>query len=171
MNVMLEPRVDKVTVHIGTGESGQRLVNAETILGAITNRTPVRSNAKKTLPGFGIKKNEPIGCRLTLRGDEAEEFLKIALEVTGGALRRGQFDDTGNFSFGVEEHTDFPGMKYDPDIGIFGMDVSVALKRPGYRVARRRVARGKIASKHRVSRDDAVEYVKNKYGVEIVEAA
>jgi large subunit ribosomal protein L5 len=171
MNVMLEPRVDKVTVHIGTGESGQRLVNAETILGAITNRTPVRSNAKKTLPGFGIKKSEPIGCRLTLRGDEAEEFLKIALEVTGGALRRGQFDDTGNFSFGVEEHTDFPGMKYDPDIGIFGMDVSVALKRPGYRVARRRVARGKIASKHRVSRDDAVEYVKNKYGVEIVEAA
>ena len=171
MNVMLEPRVDKVTVHIGTGESGQRLVNAETILGAITNRTPVRSNAKKTLPGFGIKKNEPIGCRLTLRGDEAEEVLKIALEVTGGALRRGQFDDTGNFSFGVEEHTDFPGMKYDPDIGIFGMDVSVALKRPGYRVARRRVARGKIASRHRVTRDDAVEYVKNKYGVEIVEAA
>jgi large subunit ribosomal protein L5 len=171
MNVMLEPRIDKVTVHIGTGESGQRLVNAETILGAITNRTPVRSTAKKTLPGFGIKKNEPIGCRLTLRGAEAEEFLKIALEVAGGALRRGQFDDTGNFSFGVEEHTDFPGMKYDPDIGIFGMDVSVALKRAGYRVTRRRIARGKMASRHRLTKEDAVEYVKNKYGVEIVEAA
>jgi large subunit ribosomal protein L5 len=171
MNAMLEPRVDKVTVHIGTGESGQRLVNAETILGEITSRSPVRSLAKKTLPGFGIKKNEPIGCRVTLRGTDAEEFLKIALEVTGGVLRQGQFDDTGNFSFGVEEHTDFPGMKYDPDIGIFGMDVSVALKRPGYRVARRRVARAKIASKHRVTKEDAVEYVKNKYGVEIVEAA
>ncbi len=171
MNVMLEPRVDKVTVHIGTGESGQRLVNAETILGAITNRVPVRSTAKKTLPGFGIKKSEPIGCRLTLRGEEAEEFLKVALEVAGSALRAGQFDDTGNFSFGVEEHTDFPGMKYDPDIGIFGMDVSVALKRPGYRVARRRVARTKIASKHRVTKGDAMEYVKNKYGVDVVEAA
>jgi large subunit ribosomal protein L5 len=170
MNVMLVPRVDKVTVHIGTGESGQRLVNAETILGAITNRAPVRSVAKKTLPGFSIKKNEPIGCRVTLRGDEAEEFLKIALEVAGSALRRGQFDDTGNFSFGVEEHTDFPGMKYDPDIGIFGMDVSVALKRPGYRVARRRVARAKMASRHKVTRDDAVEFVKNKYGVDVVEA-
>ncbi|HOO52693.1 MAG TPA: 50S ribosomal protein L5 [Methanothrix sp.] len=171
MNVMLEPRVDKVTVHIGTGESGQRLVNAETILGEITSRTPVRSLAKKTLPGFGIKKREPIGCRVTLRSEEAEEFLKIALEVAGSVLRRGQFDDTGNFSFGVEEHTDFPGMKYDPDIGIFGMDVSVALKRPGYRVARRRIARAKMASNHRVTKEDAVEYVKNKYGVEIVEAA
>ncbi|MGC9514894.1 50S ribosomal protein L5 [Methanocrinis sp.] len=168
---MLEPRIDKVTVHIGTGESGQRLVNAETILGAITSRAPVRSTAKKTLPTFAIKKNEPIGCRVTLRGEEAEEFLKVALEVVGGALRRGSFDDTGNFSFGVEEHTDFPGMKYDPDIGIFGMDVSVALKRPGYRVARRRVARAKMASSHKVKRDDAVEFVKNKYGVEIVEAA
>jgi large subunit ribosomal protein L5 len=171
MNAMLEPRVDKVTVHIGTGESGQRLVNAETILGEITSRSPVRSLAKKTLPGFGIKKNEPIGCRVTLRGTDAEEFLKIALEVTGGVLRQGQFDDTGNFSFGVEEHTDFPGMKYDPDIGIFGMDVSVALKRAGYRVARRRIARAKMASHHRVNKEDAVEYVKNKYGVEIVEAA
>ena len=171
MNAMLEPRIEKVTVHIGTGESGQRLVNAETILGAITSRTPVRSNAKKTLPGFGIKKNEPIGCRLTLRGAEAEEFLKVALEVAGGVLRRGQFDETGNFSFGVEEHTDFPGMKYDPDIGIFGMDVSVALKRAGYRVARRRVARSKIAKSHRVTADDAVEFVKNKYGVDVVEAA
>lgn len=171
MNVMLEPRIDKVTVHIGTGESGQRLVNAETILGEITNRSPVRSIAKKTLPGFGIKKKEPIGCRVTLRGKDAEEFLKVALEVVGSGLRRGQFDDTGNFSFGVEEHTDFPGMKYEPDIGIFGMDVSVALKRPGYRVARRRVARAKMASKHRVTREDAVEYVKNKYGVDIVEAA
>ncbi|HNT73229.1 MAG TPA: 50S ribosomal protein L5, partial [Methanothrix sp.] len=78
MNVMLVPRVDKVTVHIGTGESGQRLVNAETILGEITNRSPVRSVAKKTLPGFGIKKKEPIGCRVTLRGKDAEEFLRVA---------------------------------------------------------------------------------------------
>lgn len=171
MNANLVPRVDKVVVHIGVGESGQRLVNAETILGEITNRSPVRSVAKKTLPGFGIKKKEPIGCRVTLRGKDAEEFLRVALEVAGGVLRKGSFDETGNFSFGVEEHTDFPGMKYEPEIGIFGMDVSVALKRPGYRVARRRVARAKMASKHRVTRYDAMEYVKNKYGVDIVEAA
>jgi len=74
MNANLEPRIDKVVVHIGVGESGQRLVNAEGIMKAITKQQPVRSIAKKTLPNFGIKKKEPIGAKLTLRGRAAEEF-------------------------------------------------------------------------------------------------
>ena len=160
MNPMLDPRIDKLTVHIGVGEGGQRLVNAETILNEITGKVSVRSVSKKTIPAFGIKKNEPIGCRLTLRGKEADEFLQIALEVAGGVLRKTQFDDTGNFSFGIEEHTDFPGMRYDPDIGIFGMDVSVALKRAGYNVARRRVARAKIPTRHRIRKEEAMDFVK-----------
>ena len=139
MNANLIPRVDKVVVHVGVGESGQRLVNAETIMKTITKQQPVRSIAKKTLPTFGIKKNEPIGAKLTLRGKAAEDFLVIALKAAGNTLKKSQFDMQGNFSFGIEEHTDFPGMRYDPDIGIFGMDVSVALKRAGYRIAMRRV--------------------------------
>ncbi len=141
MNIMLEPRIDKVVVHVGVGESGQRLVNAETIMKTITKQQPVRSMAKKTLPTFNIKKKEPIGAKLTLRGKAAEDFLAIALKAAGNSLRMSQFDQQGNFSFGIEEHTDFPGMRYDPEIGIFGMDVSVALKRAGYRIARRRVAK------------------------------
>lgn len=171
MNVMLEPRIDKVVVHIGVGESGQRLVNAETILESITKQRPVRSIAKKTLPSFGIKKREPIGSKLTLRGKTAEEFLATALKVAGSSLKRSQFDEVGTFSFGIEEHTDFPGMKYDPEIGIFGMDVTVTVKRPGYRVARRRMARRRLPSKQRVGKADAMEYVRNRFGVEILEAA
>lgn len=171
MNVMREPRIDKVVVHIGVGESGQRLVNAETILSEITKQTPVRSLAKKTLPNFGIKKREPIGIKLTLRGRQAEEFLKIALNAAGNTLREAQFDEAGNFSFGIEEHTDFPGMKYDPEIGIFGMDVNVALKRAGYRIARRRIAGRRIPSSQKLQKDDAVGYVQSRFNVEIVEAA
>ena len=99
MNPMQEPRIDKVTVHIGVGEGGQRMVNAENILTTLTNQSPVRSVAKKTLPAFGIKKSEPMGCRLTLRGNQAEEFLTIAMEVIEKTLRSSQFDDMGNFSF------------------------------------------------------------------------
>jgi large subunit ribosomal protein L5 len=171
MNPMMEPRIDKVVIHIGVGESGQRLVNAETILEEITNYSPVRSLAKKTLPGFGIKKHEPIGCKLTLRGREAEEFLEVALKAAGSALRSSQFDDTGCFSFGIEEHTDFPGMKYEPEIGIFGMDVAVSIKRPGYRVARRRVSRRKIPTRHKVPMGEAIDYIQNRFGIDIVEAA
>ncbi|RQW81673.1 MAG: 50S ribosomal protein L5 [Methanothrix sp.] len=168
---MLEPRIDKVVVHVGVGESGQRLVNAETILKTITHQSPVRSIAKKTLPNFGIKKNEPIGAKLTLRGKAAEEFLAIALKAAGNSLRKSQFDNQGNFSFGIEEHTDFPGMRYDPEIGIFGMDVTVAMKRAGYRIARRRVCQKKIPSRQRLGKDDTLDFVQKKFGVVVLEAA
>jgi len=171
MNVMLEPRIDKVVVHVGVGESGQRLVNAETILKQITHQTPVRAIAKKTLPGFGIKKNEPIGAKLTLRGKAAEDFLAIALKAAGNSLKNGQFDEQGNFSFGLEEHTDFPGMRYNPEIGIFGMDISVAMKRAGYRIARRRIAQKKLPSRQRLSKAETMEFVREKFGVVILEAA
>jgi large subunit ribosomal protein L5 len=171
MNANLQPRIDKVVVHVGVGESGQRLVNAETIMKVITKQQPVRSIAKKTLPNFGIKKNEPIGAKLTLRGKAAEDFLVIALKAAGNTLKRSQFDQQGNFSFGIEEHTDFPGMRYDPEIGIFGMDVSVALKRAGYRIALRRVGQKKLPVRQRLGKDDTVEFVKAKFGIEILEAA
>lgn len=171
MNVMLEPRIDKVVVHVGVGESGQRLANAETILKQITHQTPVRSIAKKTLPTFGIKKSEPIGAKLTLRGKAAEDFLSLALKAAGNSLKKGQFDEQGNFSFGIEEHTDFPGMRYNPEIGIFGMDVSVAMKRAGYRIARRRIAQKKLPLRQRLNKDDTIAFVQKKFGVEILEAA
>jgi large subunit ribosomal protein L5 len=168
---MLEPRIDKVVVHVGVGESGQRLVNAETIMKTITKQQPVRSMAKKTLPTFNIKKKEQIGAKLTLRGKAAEDFLVLALKAAGNSLKMRQFDQQGNFSFGIEEHTDFPGMRYDPEIGIFGMDVSVALKRAGYRIARRRVAKKKLPRRQRLGQDDTVEFIKKKFGVEVLEAA
>jgi large subunit ribosomal protein L5 len=171
MNVLLEPRIDKVVVHVGVGESGQRLVNAETILKEITHQNPVRSIAKKTLPMFGIKKHEPIGTKLTLRGKRAEDFLVIALKATGNSLMQSQFDERGNFSFGIEEHTDFPGMKYDPEIGIFGMDINVALKRAGYRIAKRRIAKRKLPARQKLSKAETIEYVQKKFGVDILEAA
>jgi large subunit ribosomal protein L5 len=171
MNVMLEPHIDKVVVHIGVGESGQRLVNAETILKQITHQNPVRSIAKKTLPNFGIKKKEPIGTKLTLRGKAAEDFVALAIKAAGSSLKSSQFDQEGNFSFGIEEHTDFPGMRYDPEIGIFGMDVSVALKRPGYRIAKRKIAKQKLPAKQRLTKADTIVYVQKRFGVEILEAA
>jgi large subunit ribosomal protein L5 len=165
---MRTPKVEKVVVHMGVGESGQRLVDAEGILGKITGQTVVRSYAKRTLPTFGIKKNEPIGCKVTLRGESAAEFLKTALGIVENYLNASQFDSNGNVSFGIEEHTDFPGMKYDPNIGIFGMDISVIVNRPGYRIGKRRVAKCKIPSLHRITKEDTISFFQDKYAVEVV---
>jgi len=166
-NPMRAPRVEKVVVHMAVGESGEHLVNAEGIMKEITGQTVVRTYAKKTLPAFGIKKNEPIGCKVTLRGGNAEEFLKTALSIVEKRLSSSQFDKNGNVAFGIEEHTDFPGMRYDPNIGVFGMDINVVVNRPGYRISKRRLSERKVPSSHRITKDDTISFFKERYFVEV----
>jgi len=161
--------IDKVTVHIGVGESGERLVNAENILETIADQKSVRALSKSRIPAFGIKQGEPIGCKVTLRKDKAYTFIDTALATIDHKLYASQFDETGNVSFGIEEHTDFPDMAYDPNIGIFGMDVSISLKRPGYRVSRRRIQQNKISHKHRLTADDVRSWMHDRYQIEVME--
>ena len=101
------------------------------------------------------------------RVEIVESFVRLGRET----LKPSQFDQLGNFTFGIEEHTDFPGMRYDPEIGIFGMDVSVALKRPGYRIAKRRIAKQKLPTRQKLTKADTMGFVQKRFGVEILEAA
>lgn len=164
---MRNPKVEKVVVHMGVGESGQHLVDAESILETVSGQTVVRSYAKRTLPAFTIKKGEPIGCKVTLRGEAAESFLETSLGIVERKIDESQFDIFGNVSFGVEEHTDYPGMRYDPKIGIFGMDIAVIVNRPGYRVSKRRIAKRKIPTSHKITKEDTISFFKDKYAVEV----
>jgi large subunit ribosomal protein L5 len=167
-NPMRTPKIDKVVVHMGVGESGQTLVNAEQILQTITGQSGVRTYAKRTQPAFGIRKREPIGCKVTLRGKRAQEFLETSLSIVENRLDGSQFDESGNVAFGIDEHTDFPGMKYDPNIGIFGMDIMVVVTRPGYRIKDRKVESRKIPGSHKITKEDSIEFFKDKYSVEVV---
>jgi len=167
-NPMRTPIVEKIVVHMGVGESGQHLVDAESILAEITGQSVVRTYSKRTLPAFGIKKGEPIGCKVTLRANRAEKFIKKALDIVESKLSSSQFDKYGNVAFGIEEHTDFPGMRYDPNIGIFGMDVNIIVNRPGYRVNKRRIVKRKIPASHKITKEDTVAFFKDKYSVEVI---
>ncbi|PSQ62861.1 MAG: 50S ribosomal protein L5 [Halobacteriales archaeon SW_8_66_22] len=162
---MREPRIEKVVVHMGVGQGGRELGQGEEILEEITGQQSVRTTARTTEPEFNIREGDPIGTKVTLRDDEAREFLETALALVD--LDEGQFDDTGNFSFGVEEHTDFPDQEYDPTIGIYGLDVTVNLVRPGYRVAKRDKASRSIPSSHRLTPGDAVAFVESTFDVEV----
>ncbi|MFB6136439.1 MAG: 50S ribosomal protein L5 [Halobacteriaceae archaeon] len=164
---MREPRVEKVVVHMGVGQGGRELQDAEEILADITGQDPVRTTAKGRARDFGARQGDPIGAKVTLREEDAEEFLSRALDLAD--LRRSQFDDTGNLSFGVEEHTDFPSQEYDPDVGIYGLDVTVNLVRPGYRVSKRDQRTRSIPSGHRLTPDDAVAFLEANYDVEVSE--
>ena len=130
-NVMKRITVGKVVVNIGVGKSGEILEKAKNALQEITGQQPSVRGAKNTVRDFGIHKGEPIAAMVTLRRNSAIDFLKRSIEAKGNMLRLSSFDDFGNISLGIREHIDIPGTKYNPEIGIFGMDVSVALTRPG----------------------------------------
>lgn len=164
---MRELRVHKVTVNIGVGESGDKLAKAETLLQRITGVKPVRTLAKVTEPTFSIRKKQQIGVKVTLRKANAEDFIKKALVAAGKKVRLTSFDKQGGFSFGVKECLEFPGFKYDPQVGVFGFDVCVDLERPGYRVKRRSLKRSAVGHAHLITKEDAMEFAKNKLGVEI----
>lgn len=168
-NPMRGLRIGKVTVNMGVGEGGERLAKAETLLGAITAQKPIKTLAKMTEPSFGIRKGLPIGCKVTLRKDKAENFLKKALEAVEYRIQKTSFDDYGNVSFGIKEHIDIPGVKYDPNVGIFGMDVSINIERPGYRVMRRKILKKKISKSHHVGREEAIKFLEEKYKVNFEE--
>ncbi|AFZ71560.1 50S ribosomal protein L5 [Natronobacterium gregoryi] len=166
---MREPRVEKVVVHMGVGQGGRELGKAEDIIEEVTSQESVRTQAKRTEPDFGIRQGDPIGTKVTLRGEDAHAFLETALPLA--ALSETQFDDTGNFSFGIEEHTEFPSQEYDPNVGIYGLDVTVNLVRPGYRIAKRDKASRSIPSNHRLTPEDAIAYLESTFDVTVEESA
>jgi large subunit ribosomal protein L5 len=164
---MLKPRLEKVTVNMAVGKSGEPLEKAVKVLEQLTGQKPCGSKAKKTVRDFGIRKGESIACIVTLRRTKTREFLKKAFEAVDNKISRGNFDRVGNFSFGIKEHIDIPGTKYVPELGIHGMDVCVTLARPGQRVKRRHRAKSKVGAKQILTPEEAMVFVKDEFGVEV----
>ncbi|RLI05077.1 50S ribosomal protein L5 [Candidatus Bathyarchaeota archaeon] len=167
-NPMTKPRIEKVTVNVAVGRSGEPLEKASKILEQLTGQKPCFRKAKKTIKDFGIRRGEPIACMVTLRKQKAIEFLKKAFAAVGNKISKSSFDKNGNFSFGIREHIELPGTKYNPELGIIGMDVCVTIGKPGYRVKERKRCRAKVGASHRVRLEEAVCYIKEAFGVEII---
>jgi len=167
-NVNRRIRISKVVVNSSIGEAAARLEKASKILEELTGQKPSLRRAKKTIRGFGIHRGEPIAVMVTLRGKKAIEFLKNALAAVGNKIKESSFDEYGNFSFGIKEHLDIPGTKYNPEVGIIGMDIIVNVDRPGRRVELRRIKRSKMGRKHRVTKEEAIEFIRREFNVEII---
>ena len=167
-NSMILPRINKVTINMSIGESGVQLEKASQVLESLVNQKPVKLKAKKTIRSFGIRKFEPMAIKTTLRGERAVNFLKQTLEVVENKLKKSSFDRFGNFSFGVKEHIEIPGVKYDPKLGIFGFDICVSLDRLGFRIRRRSYRRKKIPTKIRLSPEEAMVFMEKYFGTTII---
>ncbi|MFQ6124277.1 MAG: 50S ribosomal protein L5 [Candidatus Heimdallarchaeota archaeon] len=159
------PKVEKVIVNFAVGQSGIPLEKAKKVCEQLTQQKPVESKAKQTIREFGIRKGEPIACKTTLRGHQAEVFLEKALQAKDKTLSKKNFDIYGNFSFGIKEHINLPGTRYDPDIGVLGFEVCVTMERSGYRIKRRRHQPKKIPTTHKLTKEEVIRFITKKYDI------
>jgi len=165
-DLMRKISIGKVVINIGVGKSGEAVERARKVLEQITSQKPSSRKAKKSIRDFGTHKGEPIGLVVTARGAErCKELLTRLLAAREKKLLSSSFDERGSVSFGLKEHIEIPGIRYDPEIGIWGMNVSVLLQRPGFRVSRRLRKTASIGKSHVVSKDEAIEYFKREFEV------
>jgi large subunit ribosomal protein L11e len=154
--------IDKLVINICVGESGDKLTKAARVLEELAGQKPVYSVARLTVRTFGIRRNEKIAAHVTVRGQKAEEILTKGLQVLEFELKDRYFSSTGNFGFGIQEHIDL-GLKYDPSVGIYGMDFYVVLARPGFRTARKKRSASRVGVQHRITKDDAKKWFIQKF--------
>lgn len=169
MNKMKEIRIEKVTLNIGAGEAGDKLEKAMKLLSTITSRKPVRTVSHKRIPSWSVRPGLTIGTKVTVRGKPAEELLKRLLSAVDNQLKPGCFDQEGNFSFGIPEYIDIPGVEYIVEVGIIGLDVTVTLSRAGFRIKKRKFQRRRVPTKHRITSEEAMGYMKDKFEIKIGE--
>ncbi len=165
----IKPHIAKVTVNIGVGEAGEKLQKAETVLKKLTGQKPVQTLSKTTSKDWALRKRMPIGCKVTLRKKRAADFLTEALKTRENKIAGYSFDNQGNFSFGVPDHTLFEGQRYDPHIGIFGMDICVTMEKPGFRIKHRRIDRRPIHHRHQVVAKESKSFLFTHFKTEVIE--
>ncbi len=165
---MRQIKIEKVSLNIGCGDDHQKIEKAKKLLEILTQRRPIVTASKKRST-FGVSKGKPIGVKVTLRNKQAEEFLKTVLQAVGNKVRMSQFDKDGNLNIGIKEYIDLPGIKYMHEIGVLGFGVAAVLERPGFRVKKRKIQKRIISSKHKLNKEDAANWIKNKFGVQIAE--
>lgn len=160
-NKMREIKIEKVVLSVGA--TGDELEKGIKLLKLITGRTPAKTRSRKRIPSLGVRPKLEVGAVVTIRKN-VEEVLKKMLSAADNKLRRRQISEN-NFSFGVKEYIEIPGMEYQRDLGIMGLDVTVVFKRAGRRISQKKVKRGKIPARQVITRQEIIKLMEENFGV------
>jgi len=165
-NPMREIKIAKVTLNIGAGKNEDLLKKGLVLLQKLSPVKPVKTVTQKRIPTWSLRPGLAIGGKVTIRKG-AEALLKRLLVAKENILKSSNFDQSGNFSFGIPEYIDIEGLEYDPDLKIIGLEAAVTLERPGFRIKRRKICQVKVGKSHKITKEEAVAFVKERLGVEV----
>ncbi len=159
---MQSPKITKVI--LSAGATDKDLDKAAKLLKIITGMKVqiVLTGPKTRIPAFDVKPDMPVGARVTLRGQKALDLLRRLLGAVDNKIKKRQVSQD-TFSFGIKEYIEIPGVEYIREIGIIGFNVSVTFERAGLRVKRKKIKRGRIPSKQRVSKEEIIKYMEEKF--------
>jgi large subunit ribosomal protein L5 len=165
---MKKIKIAKVVLNMGVGKSGDPIEKAKVALQHISGQKPSPRFAKATYRDWGVRKGEPIGVAVTVRNEPAIELIKRLFKAKGNEIKGSSFDNFGNLSFGIKEHIDIPGVKYDPQVGILGLDISISLTRPGFNIRFRSKHKASVGRSHIITADDAKAFLTREFGIQVV---
>ncbi len=158
-NKMREIKIEKVVLSVGG--VADYLEKGVKLLKLVTGKKPSRMKSKKRIPTWNVRPGLEVGAVVTVRKD-AEELLKRMLITIDNALKKRQISEN-NFSFGIKEYIEIPGIEYQRDIGIMGFDVTVVFKRAGRRVKLRKIKKGKVSRRQAISKEEIIKFMEDKF--------
>lgn len=158
-NPMQKIKVEKIVLSVGG--IGDELEKGYKLLEFFTGRKPAKMKSRKRIPAFGIRPELEVGAVVTLRKD-LHNFLQKLLVTIDNTLKKKQVSEN-NFSFGIKEYIEIPGIEYQRDIGVRGFDVTVVFKNAGRRVKLRKIKRGRIANRQIISREEIIKFMEENF--------
>ena len=164
-NPMRNVKIDKVVLNMGA--TGAELEKAVKLLEIIMpNRKACKTTSKKRIPALGVRPGLEVGTVVTIRKD-IDTLLKRLFVAIENRVRKKQVSEN-NFSFGIKEYLEIPGMEYNREIGIMGFDVTVVFKRTGRRVSLRKMKRGKIPKRQVITKGEIIKFMEENYNIQFI---
>ncbi|MFA5173783.1 MAG: 50S ribosomal protein L5 [Candidatus Pacearchaeota archaeon] len=165
-NKMQEIEIEKMVLNCGG--LGEKLDRSVKLLEMITKRKVIKTTSTKRIPTFGISPGKESGCKVTIRDQkEVINLLKRFFAAVNNQISNKKVVEN-QFSFGIHEYIEIPGLEYERDIGIIGFDITVVFKRKGKRVELKKIKQGKYPLRQRVTKEEIIEFLNKHLGVKII---
>lgn len=164
-NPMSVPFIDRVV--ISAGATGDALTKSKKLLEIIAGKQAQVIASTKRIPTFDVRPGLEVGTAITLRGEEAIALLKRLLGAVDNKIKKSSVAEN-HLSFGIKEYIEIPGMEYQREIGIRGLNVTVVFARPGTRVKKKKIKRGTLPSRHHVSKEEVIAKMEEQFKTEFI---